>query len=733
MKIVKQLLRQPLKTLVGIALMTLAAAILCICVGQAIAAQSTRAELDRRFSAVAIPIVQEDLDGNTSRNSFLLEDELLTWLEKTAARYPGIIKQIAHHGILSACIPEMTPLNMTAGGIESATGEFGPKPYAMPYTCAMLVLTLDEIGQIEVGKSSYPVENLSREDFASDSDYIYWLYVDPDTEKVTVDSYYYLEISGTVTEVISLADGYRDPVGRIARLRFIAPTLEELEAVELVPGERYVVYGMDYVDEHWELISRKNVNGGYDHMDLENFDPGKFRFLTDQEREKYQAYAQLRPNMEYMASWVAVYDGIFLSDNECKELNAISLTLEQPVSAVTYEEVRCEETGRLLELVAKTNVSYTDENGETVTVSFDEYNQRYQIPTIAKLDGSVEDFLNSEQGSSWKEALQIAAVNNQAFAVIGVDRMDYLADFSLQRSRIVEGRDFTEEERIGGSRVCIIHESVAEASGLKVGDTVTLNLYSTDYGMPYQRSRNDGFGILNPSASYYFSTTPMEETAEYTIVGLWKGQSVWAYTDNEYAFSPNTVFVPHSSVQAEMETCGSVLFHTVALQNGKIAEFHDLAIKSGYAGRFRYNDQDYDTIAVNFHNYESLAKQMLTIGIVVYAALLLLFLLLYPAGQKATAKTMRSLGAGFFLRFQYVMASTMGIVIPASVLGGWIGIHLWDSLVIRLQAAAESAVALQIEPGTLTRICVEQMIFTMILTTCVSLLVAAPRGIPTRR
>lgn len=39
MKSIKQTLRQPLKTLTGIILMTLAASILCVCVGQALAAK----------------------------------------------------------------------------------------------------------------------------------------------------------------------------------------------------------------------------------------------------------------------------------------------------------------------------------------------------------------------------------------------------------------------------------------------------------------------------------------------------------------------------------------------------------------------------------------------------------------------------------------------------------------------------------------------------------------------
>lgn len=719
MKTFKELLRQPLKTLVGITLMTLASAIVCLCVGQAVAAYSTKQTLDQRFSSVGIPIVREETSGNVTTKYYLLEDEFLEWLEKMEEENPDIVKQVARHGLLSAYIPQMTPMNPTQEKYSSSNSKLAP------CSCAMLVITLEEVGEPTEVTNSYCVEGLSSEDFDTMSDYYEWL-VDPETERETVIQGYSVSISGTVTDVVSLADGYRDPVGRTARLTFTARTLEEVNALNLVPGEQYIVYGMDYMDEYWKLIGTLNYSGKYDHLELEPYDPELFRFLTEEEIRYYHGWAEQAP--EHFDYWIAKYNGVFLTEEEYLQLNALSLTLNMTVPLTEYDYIRDEETGRIVEVRPKTEVTCTDWNGESYIYSIEEYNERYQIPTIAKLDGTVEDFLNSESNAAWRTAFEQSAINNQAFTVIGVDRMDYLADFSLRRSQIVKGRDFTEEERTGGSRVCIIHESLAEANGLKVGDTITLNLYNTDFSLPYQTP-----GKLKPSASFYFSTTPFTETAEYTIVGLWQGQAIWNYKDNAYAFTPNTVFVPKSSVETTMHTCNSVLFTTAVPHNGKITQFHDLTMKAGYAGRFRYNDQDYGTIAANFHNYESLAQQMLTIGIVLYSVLLLLFLLLYPGAQKRRAKIMQSLGAGFVRRFFHTFVSAMGIVIPASVLGGWIGIQLWDSLVSKLQATAESAVALQIEPGTLLQLSAAQLILAMLMTACVSVFVAAPRGISARR
>ena len=111
MKSVRQLLRQPLKTAVGVALVTLAAAIVCLCVGQALAAQSTKAALNERFSTIGIPLVYEDMRGTITEDSYRLDQELLTWIDQMSKEHPDIVKGVAKHGALTAYIPEMMPYN----------------------------------------------------------------------------------------------------------------------------------------------------------------------------------------------------------------------------------------------------------------------------------------------------------------------------------------------------------------------------------------------------------------------------------------------------------------------------------------------------------------------------------------------------------------------------------------------------------------------------------------------
>jgi hypothetical protein len=124
---------------------------------------------------------------------------------------------------------------------------------------------------------------------------------------------------------------------------------------------------------------------------------------------------------------------------------------------------------------------------------------------------------------------------------------------------------------------------------------------------------------------------------------------------------------------------------------------------------------------------------MLVIGAVIYTVLLLLFLLLYPGLQKNNVATMQSLGCGFLRRFWHILLATLGIVIPASLLGGWIGGQLWDELLEALQTTAESTITLELPPQALMAVALAQLLFAAMVTICVAIYIAAPRKMASRR
>lgn len=769
MKTLKQLLRQPLKSVIGLVFMTLAATIACLCVCQALAAESTKRGLDERFSTVAIASLQEDLTGT---DAIRVEEELLQWLQKMAQEHPDIVKGLAPNGYLSAYIPQLSPYNTQAqsnvsnyswdAGLYTA----GNNKYtgATHYDTAMLIITLDEISEPITPMDAYALySGLPKDTFFDTGNNLlfslqnkqYQAYRNKENIEIYQDQMdlamkntltygYTVELTGTIEQTISLPDGMRDPAGMTARLTLTLSSVEEIDALGLVPGEQYIVYGMDYFDDY-QFIVEHMKQSSFKHISFEPFDPAQLRELTEREKKSFLENKRINP--------VILYNYVPLERWQYDRFNTVSMTLCQPMNLIPYEKIR-NEAGEVVDLVPQTQVTYTDRNGQTYTIPMDDYNARYAVPTIARLSGSVEDFLASAEGRKWQEALEQSQVNNHAFAVLGVDDLHQLATFSLGKDQMGEGREFTAEEVESGARVCIIHELVAQQSGLQIGDTVTLSFYTADYGHPYQptsvqelltQNQHEAFGrpyavtemldkgLLRPSASLYLTTTPITETAEYTIVGFWKGVAWPDANQDYYNFSANTVFVPYASVQSDMEQSDSISSVCVVLENGMIRDFHDLAKRAGYAGRFKYNDQGYSDIAVNFHNYEALAQQIMIVGIVIYVILLLLFLLLYPATQRKTVRTMQSMGCNFLQCFGHVLLHSMLIMVTASLLGGLAGSLLWDQVVAALQATAESSIALQLESGVLAMVAAAQLLLGFVLTVFVAVVIAIPRGISARR
>ena len=738
MKTIKQLLRQPLKTLLGVVLMTLAVAVLCICVGQMLAAQSTKNVLDQQFSTVAIPSLQEDLTG---ADQLLVEDELLQWLENMARENPGIMKNVAYNSVISAYIPQMVPYNKQAQenfdglGMNEALQQKHEDDYTgVPhYDSAMLVITLEQIGEIiDPLAGEEEEEVLTREDFTSSWDYNNYLSylqrkqaqkeVEASLQRTDATGYRVL-LTGTITQVLSLPDGMRDPMGMTARLTLVLPSMQDIEELGLTVGQQYIVYGMDYFDDYQFLVEYMKTTS-FKHVKFAPFDPALLREPKEKEIERFRENKKIDVAM--------MYNNAPLEQWQYNLMNSVSMTLCLPESLTAFQEFYNED-GVLVQLLPPSDVLYTDGDGQPHSLPMDEFMNRYTLPMIAPVFGGVEEFLASAAGESWQAALEQSNVNNHAFSVVGVNEIHHLGSFALDKTTIGEGREFTQEEVERGAKVCLIHEWVAQNSGLQVGDTITLRFYQPDYALPYQTTLADGKGLVRPAASLYFETTPFVETAEYTIVGFWQGVTWPDGKENYYSFSANTVFVPAASVQTPMEQPGSIPFVSVVLENGTIEQFHDLIKRAGYAGRFKYIDQGYSNIASNFHNYESLGQQIMAVGVALYGILLLLFLVLYPSTQRKTVRTMQSLGCTYFSRFHHVLLSSMFVLVMATVIGGLIGSALWDRVVSALQATTESSIALRLEPGVLGMVALAQLLLALVMNILVALVMAAPRGLSARR
>lgn len=721
-------MRQPVKTLFGIITMTLGAAILCICVGQAIAARTTIRELENSFTTLGVAAEGAVLvAGKEMRVDVELPDEVTAWLTETAQTHPEIVRQISRSGVLSAYIPELEALNYTSGGaistVSSVYGAFPNhlksyqhSPMGIPYTCGMLTFVLEELGEPQAIAGTVPIGKVLKEDdFANYEDYEKYLET---REVITTVTGYTIQLSGTITGVVSLQEGYRDPTGKTLRVTVLVETLEEYKAMELSPGGEYIAFSTEYFDEDWSLrceIAR------WDDVEIEAFDPERLYVL---EGETLRLWQQNSPGQVPYA----IYDQwLMLKEEEYLRANSVSMFM-----GFTHKQFKTirDEDGYISDVREIEERTLTLPNGETETITKQEYVERYQIPMIAKLSTTVQDFLTSEAGKPWQELLQWSEINHQAFMILGVDKLEYVPTFAQEKSRVVAGRDFTEEELATGARVCLIQENLAAVNGLAVGDTITLNLYQTDDNLPYMLF----LGNAVPSASFYFPTTPFTETAEYTIVGLWRGEMLFLDTSQDSTgFSPNTVIVPKSSVQTEMKVSNRMNFNSLILHNGTAEAYRKLAAQMGYEDVFVFHDQGYSEIAEGFHNYDEMADRVLTVGTAIYAVLLVLFLLLFPGSRRKAVQTMDSLGEPFGKRYVHIVAYSALHLIPAAVLGIFIGAAAWQAVINKLIQSADSTITMALDIKVLVLISIAQCAVALMIVFFVALPVAHPFGMSKKR
>lgn len=232
---IKQSMRRPARTLLGILLITLAAAVLCVCLGQSLAAGATDSLLDEKYLTVAFP-------------SDLYSPEAHKWAVAYAAEHPEIIKEIRSSVLASAYIQSLEHENFTT---------------RLHYT--------DEDGVRDISYAPF-----DRAVFEIEV---------KDIEKAG-------GVVGEIISVIALEDGYSDPTG--FTVRFSSENVLTVGARYLVSTANYV--DLDYVLRN-SLSQKKHIElfPAFDHEKIEMRRQGArikyghlFTMISDQDLEYYR-------------------------------------------------------------------------------------------------------------------------------------------------------------------------------------------------------------------------------------------------------------------------------------------------------------------------------------------------------------------------------------------------------------------------------------------------------------
>ena len=616
MKTAHQLLRQPVKSLLLLLLVFLASAMLVICVGQYTAAGLTRANLDDRYDTVALlsdEYFWEKTPGGQAHSPFLPED-IQSWVDNTLATRKDLVKEESYTQMYSAYIPGVAPDNFSqhenGGYLDSSNMEIIGAGY--PYRCAMLEVTLTAVGTEIMEKTKS--------------------YGTPEGEMQTFRTSITLLCAGRIERVLGLEQGFASSVGSTIALLIRCYDEEDLAAIELEPGNRYLVYGLDYTE--MDAMSRE--------MAVLNFYP--------------------------------LYDELFgenLEQVDCRM--TVCNEIDFPVICQEGDDFVLREDLRNKYIFADNQIRYTQVPAEEMT-------ETYTIPTMVKLSGTGEAFLQEAEGQLWKETLEHMEISNHAFPVLAVDKLGYQVAFARGDSRITEGRDFTQEELTKGGRVCIISENLAVGNGLSVGDTIPMQTYGYDPNIAVVQYELI-WGTRFPSAAIYSDemgfTSQMEE---YTIVGIYRQNNAWENQDDFYGLTPNVVFVPKGSISGDFRWGDHGILYTLVLHNGKMTEFQELQTQAGYPDLFICMDGGYTEIASGLDTYEGVAAKALYIGAGGSAVILLLFLVLCPLQQRKNLFLMGSLGTSPGGKIRHIFVSTMVLLVPGVVLGVLTGALLWKQV-----------------------------------------------------
>ncbi len=629
MKTLKQLLRQPVKTAVGILMVALAFAVLVTCVGQYTATDLTRKNLDDRYTTTALyndDYFWEKTETGGVRFLSVLPEETQAWVDEITQTRADIVKTISQTGLLSAYSSGLRIDNFS----NYAFGKWIDQGF--PYCCAMLEITLTDIGTVYYENMSTSIDSNGEKRECLDETRVFCV--------------------GTVDRIVGLEQGFSSPLGQNILLEVAVYSVEDFEALELCIGEKYLIYGMNFSNDVKARLSAMHRDA-YEEL-----------FGALQYRDPLSLFLDYSPILERIGCVMEICD----------------------FSSIPSHQPAFDENDNFIgfEPVFDRRIRF-DETGMGQWVPTEEYIADYQLPTFAHLTGSADEFLASEEGTLWRKWLENLEINNHSFPVLCVEKLGYQAGFFREDARIVDGRDFTENELANGEKVCIIAQSQATRNGLQVGDTITLRPYGFDYNVYPNQSGHvltqDGF----PSAFIYCDTVGFTaELEQYTIVGLYRQNNAWEDYLDPYGFTPNTIFIPKSSVTAPMMTFTSGPFSTLVLENGKREEFKTLMAEAGYPDLFICYDQGYSEIMATLDAYEEVSKKALYIGLAGFSAVVLLFLVLYPNQQKRALRLMGTLGAPSWARLGHTFGGTLCILVPGALLGGFVGERLWQRIAAAL-------------------------------------------------
>ena len=301
-------------------------------------------------------------------------------------------------------------------------------------------------------------------------------------------------------------------------------------------------------------------------------------------------------------------------------------------------------------------------------------------PLAAEITGSVEDFLDSEEGKSWRDLIDATEGNHHSMKLLATDAVESLAPFCTRYNDLLEGRFYTAEEARSGAKVCLVSAAWAEKNGAKVGDVLPISIYAPQYRViqfvgdsgqwPALAGPETDQAQLFPMPAYPEDATG--QGGDYEIIGIYTCPPPGS---GSLRFDPDTMLIPMSSMEhAEQyiteEMTHYPLLNAYLLPNGAQKALEDWLTEKGLGGRFLYYDYGYSVAEDAIAQMRENGTRLFIGGIVILLLSLAMFALLLRLLLSRTARFMRLLGQSpKAIRTSFSRTVPLWTV-PAVLLGG---------------------------------------------------------------
>ena len=321
--------------------------------------------------------------------------------------------------------------------------------------------------------------------------------------------------------------------------------------------------------------------------------------------------------------------------------------------------------GKLLRIE---NIDYAPDNPNNITGP----------ALLAPIEGTWEEFLQDPANAIYLDMMDRWEKQQHSLAVLGTDNVNVLYAFAANKASVTQGRAFTDEEYASGAKVCMLSESVANRSGISVGDTITMEQYLLTDALQVNLNLNPsllgGVGDMynEPNVGMFTLLNEYAPREEFTVVGLYRQIDEWA--NDPYGFTPNTILIPKSAQipgamggptgeQDNFMADGTYgVYFSIKLKNGEISNFEEqMEASERFADRFLTVDQGFGAVMETLAQVEASTMKLMGMCLAGWAMLMMLYLLLYQGSQRKNIGIMRSLGASPKVAGDYLWKSGLTV------------------------------------------------------------------------